>query len=148
MTATYGGGHINIFSIFQVKSRQIVARLGNFNYLCTVKRRILTYGGYFETFMSTLKEREQEKVQYGLLLLKTQNRLPKKFIKLIRDGLYELRTEYGGNIFRVFFIFDEGHIVVLFNGFQKKSQKTPPNEIEKALKIKEAYYADKQSSNR
>ena len=36
----------------------------------------------------------------------------------------------------------------LFNGFQKKSQKTPPNEIEKALKIKEAYYADKQSSNR
>ena len=49
------------------------------------------------------------------------------------------------NIFRVFFIFDEGKIVVLFNVFQKKSQKTPPNEIEKALKIKEAYYADKQS---
>lgn len=100
--------------------------------------------GYFEAFMSTLNEKEQEK----LLLLKTQERLTKKFIKLIRDGLYELRTEYGGNIFRVFFIFDEGKIVVLFNGFQKKSQKTPPNEIEKALKIKEAYYADKQSSNR
>ena len=47
-----------------------------------------------------------------------------------------------------FFIFDEGKVVVLFNGFQKKTQKTPPNEIEKALKIKEAYYADKQSSNR
>ena len=45
-------------------------------------------------------------------------------------------------------IFDEGKVVVLFNGFQKKTQKTPPNEIEKALKIKEAYYADKQSSNR
>ena len=112
-----------------------------------MERRIFTYGGYFEAFMSTLKEKEQEKIQYGLLLLKTQDRLSTKFIKLIKDGLYELRTEYGGNIFRVFFIFDEGKIVVLFNGFQKKSQKTPPKEIEKALKIKEAYYADKQSSN-
>ena len=76
--------------------------------------------------MATLKEKEQEKIQYGLLLLKTQDRLSTKFIKLIKDGLYELRTEYGGNIFKVFFIFDEGKIVVLFNGFQKKSQKTPP----------------------
>ena len=101
-----------------------------------MKRRILTYGGYFEAFMRTLKEKEQEKIQYGLLLLKSQERLPKKLINLIRS-----------NNIRVFFIFDEGKVVVLFNGFQKKSQKTPPNEIEKALKIKEAYYADKQSSN-
>lgn len=93
--------------------------------------------------MATLTEKEQEKVQYGLLLLKTQDRLPGKFVKFIRDGLYELRTEYSGNIYRVFFIFDEGVIVVLFNGFQKKTQKTPPSEIEKALKIKEAYYGDK-----
>ena len=71
--------------------------------------------------------------------------MPKKFVKLIRDGIYELRTEYGGNIYRVFFIFDDGKIVVLFNGFQKKTQKTPTKEIDKALKIKEAYYADKQS---
>ena len=97
--------------------------------------------------METLKEKEQEKVQYGLLLLKTQDRLPKKFVKLIRDGIYELRTEYGGNIYRVFFIFDDGKILVLFNGFQKKTQKTPTKEIDKALKIKEAYYADKQSQN-
>ena len=83
--------------------------------------------------MATLKEKEQEKIQYGLLLLKTQDRLSTKFIKLIKDGLYELRTEYGGNIFRVFFIFDEGKIVVLFNGFQKKSQKTPSKEIAKAF---------------
>ena len=111
-------------------------------------RKIITYGGYFEAFMATLKEKDQEKIQYGLLLLKTQDRLPKKFIKLVRDGIYELRTEYGGNIYRVFFIFDEGQIVVLFNGFQKKSQKTPENEIEKAIRIKEEYYADKQSQNR
>lgn len=62
-----------------------------------MERRIFTYGGYFEAFMSILKEKEQEKIQYGLLLLKTQDRLSTKFIKLIKDGLYELRTEYGGN---------------------------------------------------
>ena len=110
-------------------------------------RKIKTYGGYFESFMETLNEKEQEKVQYGLLLLKTQGRLPKKFVRLVRDAVYELRTEYAGNIYRVFFIFDEGNIVVLFNGFQKKTQKTPQGEIEKAIKIKEAYYADKQSQN-
>jgi phage-related protein len=98
--------------------------------------------------MATLKEKEQEKIQYGLLLLKSQDRLSKKFVKHIRDGVYELRTEYGGKIYRVFFIFDEGNIVVLFNGFQKKAQKTPQGEIDKAIKIKEAYYADKQSQNR
>jgi phage-related protein len=113
-----------------------------------MKRKIKTYGGYFESFMQSLTEKEQEKIQYGLLLLKTQGRLPKKFVKLIRDGIYELLTEFGGNIYRVFFIFDEGNIVVLFNGFQKKTQKTPKKEIEKAIKIKEAYYADKQSQNR
>ena len=71
-----------------------------------MKRKIKTYGGYFDAFMQKLNEKEQEKILYGLLLLKTQGRLPKKFVKLIRDGIYELRTEYAGNIFRVFFIFD------------------------------------------
>ncbi|MBR4677563.1 MAG: type II toxin-antitoxin system RelE/ParE family toxin [Bacteroidales bacterium] len=112
-----------------------------------MNRTILTYGGYFEAFMESLQEKEREKIQYGLLLLKTQNRLSTKFVKHIKDGVYELRTEYAGNIYRVFFIFDDGNIVVLFNGFQKKTQKTPQNEIDKALKIKEEYYADKRSQN-
>lgn len=111
-------------------------------------RKIRTYGGYFERFMETLSEKEQEKIQYGLLLLKMQDRIPAKFVKYIRDGLYELRTEYNSNIYRVFFIFDDNAIVVLFNGFQKKTQKTPQAEINKALKIKEEYYGDKQSSNK
>ena len=81
------------------------------------------------------------------MLLKTQDRLPTKFVRHIRDGLYELRTEYNGNIYRVFFIFDEGKIVVLFNGFQKKTQKTPSGEITKALKIKEEYYEYKRSDD-
>ena len=80
--------------------------------------------------------------------MKTQDRLPTKFVKHIKEGIFELRTEYEGNIYRVFFIFDDGNIVVLFNGFQKKTQNTPPNEIDKAIKIKEAYYADKQSQDR
>lgn len=76
-----------------------------------------------------------------------QERLSTKFVKAVGDGLFELRIEYEGNIYRVFFIFDNGQIVVLSNGFQKKTQKTPKKEIEKALQIKEAYYADKQSQD-
>ncbi|WP_025879986.1 type II toxin-antitoxin system RelE/ParE family toxin [Segatella baroniae] len=111
-------------------------------------RRIRTYGGYFQAFMQTLDKKVQRKIDYVLQLLKMQERLSTKFVKALKDGLFELRIEYEGNIFRVFFIFDEGQIVVLFNGFQKKTDKTPQKEIEKALKIKEAYYADKQSQNR
>ena len=112
-----------------------------------MERKIKTYGGYFEKFKETLTDKEQDKVDYCLLLLKTQDRVPAKFIDHIKDGLYELRIEYNSNIYRVFFIFDDGNIVVLFNGFQKKTQKTPPDEIKKALKIKNDYYADKQSQN-
>ena len=88
-----------------------------------MNRRILTYGGYFERFMERLSVKEQQKVKYGLLLLKTLEKIPTKFVKHIREGIYELRTEYNGNIFRVFFIFDDGNIVVLFNGFQNKNDK-------------------------
>ncbi len=112
------------------------------SYLCIV-RKILTYGGYFEAFLATLNDKEQEKIDYGLDLLKFENRIPTKFVKHIRDGLYELRTRFNSNIYRVFFIFDDGNIVVLFNGFQKKTKKTPKKEIEKALQIKKDYYAQK-----
>ena len=110
-------------------------------------RKIITYGGYFEAFMSELSEKERRKVDYIISLLATQNRLPTKFIKHIDDELYELRVMWESNIYRVFFIFDEGNVVVLFSGFQKKTQKTPQSEIDKAIKIKEAYYADKRPSN-
>lgn len=112
-----------------------------------MKRRISTYGGYFERFIELLTDRELLKLNYIISLLETEDRIPAKFIRYIRDGLYELRLEYNNNIYRVFFIFDDGHIVVLFNGFQKKSPKTPSKEIVKALKIKKAYYEDKQSSD-
>ena len=108
-----------------------------------MKRTITTYGGYFETFLLTLSAKERVKFDYIISLLETRDRVPAKFIDYIRDGLYELRMEYNGNIYRVFFIFDDGKVVVLFNGFQKKTQKTPQSEIDKALTIKEAYYASK-----
>lgn len=103
-------------------------------------RKIVTYGGYFESFLETLSAAVVKKIDYGLVLLKTMERVPAKFVKHIEDGIFELRTEWEGNIYRVFFIFDGDCIVVLFNGFQKKSQKTPRCEIEKAKRIKEEYY--------
>jgi len=105
-----------------------------------MKRTIITFGGYFETFIESLSEKEQQKVDYLLTLLRTQDRLPVKFIKFIRESVYELRMEYNSNIYRIFFIFDEDKVVVLFNGFQKKSQKTPSIEIDRAIKIKNEYY--------
>ena len=125
----------------------MVTRYCNHLYICSMKRSIITFGRYFGEFMAGLTVKEREKIDYGLVLLKTQDRLPARFVKHIRDGLYELRTEYNGNIYRVFFIFDEGKIVVLFNGFQKKTQKTPTSEITKALKIKEEYYEYKRTND-
>lgn len=97
--------------------------------------------------MKTLSAKEQRKVDYVVSLLASQNRLPTIFIKHIDDELYELRVMWENNIYRVFFIFDEGNVVVLFSGFQKKTQKTPQSEIDKAIRIKEAYYADKRPPN-
>ena len=70
--------------------------------------------------------------------------MEQKFVKFIRDGLFKLRAMHNGNIYRVFFILDDGNIIILFNGFQKKTQKTPKQEIEKAIKLKNQYYAEKQ----
>ena len=106
-------------------------------------RKIRAYKNYFTDFISSISEVEARKVFYVLDMLKMQERLSAKFVKHIEDGLFELRAEHGGNIFRVFFIFDEGNIVLLFNGFRKKSQKTPRKEIEQAKKLKNEYYAEK-----
>lgn len=82
-----------------------------------------------------------------MLLLKTQDKLSSKYVRFIQDGLFELRIEWKGNIYRIFFCFDEGRIVILFNGFQKKSQKTPDSEIKQALKLKKEYYERKRNKD-
>jgi len=108
-------------------------------------RTIRAFGDYYDQFMDTLSVSEKMKVHYILYMLKVQERISTKFVKHIQDGLFELRVEYNSNIYRLFFIFDDGQIVVLFNGFQKKTQKTPQKEITKALKIREEYYEFKRT---
>lgn len=108
-----------------------------------MRREIYVYKNYFYDFINSLSDKVVDKIEYALTLLESQDKVSKKFVKFLRDDVYELRAEYESNIYRVFFIFDNGNIVVLFNGFQKKSQKTPQRELEKAIKLKEEYYATK-----
>ena len=93
-------------------------------------------------FYRTLDDKVKAKVQYVFELIKQVDRVPEKFLAPISgsDGLFEIRIEYQSNIYRVFCCFDEGRIVVLFNGFQKKTQKTPKEEIERAVRLKKEYF--------
>ena len=83
------------------------------------EREILYYENYFIDFFMSLEDGAKKKISYVLDMLKTQERLNKNFVKIIRDGVYELRASLYGNIFRAFFIFDDGNIVMVFYGFQK-----------------------------
>lgn len=112
-----------------------------------MERRIVLFGDYFNSFIRCLNEDVRKKIDYVLDMLKSLRKINSKFVKHISDGLFELRVEWEGNIYRVFFIFDDVNIVVLFNGFQKKSQKTPVREIEKALRIKKEYYEYKREQD-
>jgi len=108
-----------------------------------LERRITAYKSYFLDFMSALDEGVVRKIYYALDMLKVQDKVSAKFVKYLRDGIFELRIEYESNIYRILFCFDKENIVILFNGFQKKSQQTPKNEINKAIKLKNEYYANK-----
>ena len=79
------------------------------------------------------------------MVIETVEKIPSEYFKHMEgaEGLYEIRVQFGNDIFRIFCFFDEGKLVVLTNGFQKKTQKTPKKEIEKALKIKEEYENEK-----
>lgn len=107
------------------------------------ERKILAYKNYFSDFIQSLNDAEARKVFYVIDMLKTQERVNAKFVKYLRDEIFEIRAEHGRSIFRVFFIFDDGNVVMLFNGFQKKTQKTPEKEIDKAIQLKKEYYAEK-----
>ena len=100
-------------------------------------KKIIAYKRYFSDFISTLSQEERGKIKRALDLFKVEDRMPRHYIKFIRDGLYEFRVSYGNNEFRIFFI------VVLFNAFRKKTQKTPDSEIRKAIRLKEEYYETK-----
>lgn len=100
---------------------------------------------YFWDFYNSQSLKVQDKVDFVIGLVRTLRIVPEKFLKHLEgtDGLYEMRIKVGSNIFRVFCFLDEGNLVILLGGFQKKSGKTPPKEIAKAEKQKMEYYYEK-----
>ena len=87
----------------------------------------------------------KDKIIWTFELIEEFQKVPKTYLKHIEntDGLFEIRVQQGSDIFRIFCFYDKGQLVVLANGFQKKTQKTPKKEIEKAIKIKEEYEVEK-----
>ena len=110
-----------------------------------MNRQISTYGKYFNEFYSKLDKDLQDKIDWVFELIKAVNQIPKKYFQHLEstDGVYEIRVEYESNIYRILCFFDEGNLIVLVNSFQKKSQKTPKQEIELAKKLKKQYFIDK-----
>lgn len=105
-------------------------------------RQIIFHGEHFLNFYKNLDSDTKSKIQYVFELIKQVDSVPKKFLAPMSGykGLFEIRVEYQTNIYRIFCCFDQGRIVVLFNGFQKKTQKTPKKEIEKAMRLKQEYF--------
>jgi len=119
-------------------------------YICFVgknqkHRIILFYKDYFQNFFDKQSKKVKAKIVWTFDLVEELSRVPETYLKHIEntDGLYEIRVQIGSDIFRIFCFFDQGQLVVLANGFQKKTQKTPKKEIELALKIKAEYENEK-----
>ncbi len=107
--------------------------------------KIIFYENHFMEFYQKQDQKVKGKIQYVFELIRQVDRVPDKFLKHITatNGLYEIRIEYQSNIYRIFCCLDEGQLVVLFNGFQKKSQKTPQKEIDKAGQLMRDYFNNK-----
>lgn len=108
-------------------------------------RTVIFYKNYFEKFFFKLSEKTKAKIIWTIQLIEELERIPEIYLKHIEstEGLYEIRIKHSGEIFRIFCFFVQGKLIILANGFQKKTQKTPKKEIEKALKIMEEYKNEK-----
>ena len=108
-------------------------------------RKIIFYRNYFQDFFDKQSKKVKAKIVWTFDLLEELKRVPETYLKHIEntDGLYEIRVQQGSDIFRIFCFFDHGQLVVLANGFQKKTQKTPKKEIDLALNIKKEYENEK-----
>ena len=104
-------------------------------------RTIIFFKDYFDDFFVKQRQKVKDKIVWTFDLIEFIDKVPDTYLKYLEgtDKLYEIRVQCGSDIFRIFCFFDEGSLVVLANGFQKKTQKTPKQEIEKALKIKIQY---------
>ena len=115
-------------------------------YFCFVEERLkirtaIFYKDYFVEFFIKQREKVQDKITWTLEIIEHLEKIPETYLKHLEntDGLYEIRVKQGSDIFRIFCFFDKGKLIIITNGFQKKEQKTPKKEIEKALKIKKEY---------
>ena len=113
-------------------------------------REVIAYQNYFEDFLKNQPVKVQNKIFKIIEVIETLERIPKNYLKQITGtkGLYEARISLASNIWRVFCFFDEGRLVILLNGFTKKTQKTPKGEIEKALRLMNDYYNEKKEESR
>ncbi len=104
-------------------------------------RTIIFFKNYFQAFFEKQTKKVKEKIVWTFDLIEEMQRVPETYLKHIKntDGLYEIRIQQGSNIYRIFCFFDEGRLIVLANGYQKKTQKTSKKEIDLALKIKAEY---------
>ena len=114
------------------------------------KRQLIYFRDYFWDFFNQQTEKTKDKIDYVLFLVTVTENIPRKFFEQMTgyDGLFAIRIEFESNIYRIFCCFDKGNLVVLFNGFQKKKQKTPKKEIEKAVRIMREYFDYKQRENK
>lgn len=93
-----------------------------------------------QDFLNSLDKKMRAKAIKEILLLKDLGILIREpYSKHIKDGVFELRIKFGSNVSRIFYFFFVWDKIVLTNGFIKKSQKTPQEEITKALKYKLDY---------
>lgn len=108
---------------------------------------IRLYKDYFKEFYAAQSDAVRRKINYCINVVKTVDRVPKSILKNIEDagGLYEISIEVSSNIFRIFCCFDEDSLVILFNSFQKKTQKTPKQQIERAKKLMKEYFNEKRN---
>jgi len=111
-------------------------------------REVITYKNYFEDFFKEQPRKVQDKIIKVLDILENVERVPITYLKYIEgtNGLFEVRVQLGSNVFRIFCCFDGNRLVVLFSGFQKKTQKAPPKEIDRAVRIMSEYYTDKNNA--
>lgn len=99
-------------------------------------------------FLDSLNSKQAKKVTWVLNLVENQTRVPIEYFKKLTDtsSLWEIRIQSGSDIFRLLGFIDDGKLVVLTNGFTKKSQKTPTNEIQIA-ELRKADYLQRKGEN-
>ena len=107
-------------------------------------RATYVFGNDFWDFYYAQKQEVQDKIDWVIGLVRSLRMVPEKFFKYLEgtDGLFEIKIKVGSDIYRIFCFFDKGNLVILLNGFQKKTERTPKNEIEKAERLKKKYYEE------